>query len=66
LPTLLLPFGNRLLLVRGQLVVRIGFRPQALNGIHDICLLRQDRIAQLLRPPQLVAHHGQNTRRGRQ
>jgi hypothetical protein len=65
LPTLLLPFGNRLLLVRAQLVVRIGFRPQALNGVHDIRLLREDRIAQLLRPTELVTHHSQNIRRGR-
>jgi hypothetical protein len=57
LPTLLLPLGHRLLLARGQLVVGIGFRAQALNGIHDICLLREDRIAQLLRPTKLLAHH---------
>ena len=59
---LLLSYRNLLLLGRGQLVVGLGSRPQTLHRIHDIRLLRENGIAQLLRPVELFAHHRQHAR----
>src|SRR5262249_9041968 len=56
--------GDRLLLCRLELVVRIGPGAQPLNGVHHIGLLCQHGIAELLRPVELAAHHGENARRG--
>jgi hypothetical protein len=46
-----------LLFGRSQLVVGLSFSAQALDGIHDIRLLGDDRITELLRPIKLAAHH---------
>src|SRR5262245_13653155 len=63
---LLLADHDLLFLGRCQLVVRLSLRAQALHGIHDIGLLGQHRIAELLRPIELRAHHVEDGRRRRQ
>src|SRR5262249_33278320 len=48
-----------LLFVALQLVIRLRFGTQALDRIHDVGLLSEHRIAELLRPVELVVHHGE-------
>src|SRR5262245_57728255 len=60
---LLLADHDLLLLGRGQLVVGVRLRAQPLNRIHDVRLLRQHGVAELLRPVELRAHHGEHRRR---
>ena len=52
-----------LLLVRGQHIVRLRPLPEALDSVHDVRLLRQHCVSELLRPIELIAHHLQH--RGR-
>ena len=63
---LLLFLCDLLLLGRRQLVVGIGLRAQPLDGVHHVRLLGQDRVAELLRPVKLRAHHCEDIRRGNQ
>ena len=58
--------GHRLLAGRLQLVVGLRLHTQALDRIHDVGLLRQHRVAELLRPVELVAHHVEHVGRGRE
>ena len=51
-----------LLLGRCQLVVGLRLGAQTLDGIHHVRLLGHDRIAELLRPIELGAHHRQHVR----
>ena len=64
LATLLLD-RDRLLLGRRQLVVGLRLRAQPLDRVHDVRLLRQHRVAELLRPIELRAHHREHVRRRR-
>jgi hypothetical protein len=63
LPILFLPNRDCLLIGRCQLVVRLSLRAQTLDRIHHVGLLRQKRIAELLRPIELTAHHREHGRR---
>jgi len=40
----------------------LGPRAQALDGIHQVLLLAQEGVAELLRPVELVIHHGEHLR----
>ena len=51
------------MLGRLQLVVCVRLGAQPLNGVHHIGLLREHGIAELLRPVELAAHHGEHARR---
>ena len=54
---------NLLLLGRGELAVRFGLCAQALDRVHHVRLLRQHRIAELLRPIEILVHHVEHGRR---
>jgi hypothetical protein len=49
-----------LLFVRHQLVVGNSLRSQALDRVHYVRLLRQNSVAQLLGPIELLAHQREN------
>ena len=53
-----------LLFRRLELVGCLRSRAQPLDRVHHVGLLRQHRIAELLRPVELVAHHAQHGRHG--
>ena len=53
---------DRLLLGGLQLAVVPGTGPQPLDRVHDIGLLRQHGVAELLRPIELLRHHRQHGR----
>lgn len=53
---------DRLLFCRFQISRCLGLGAQALNGIHHRLLVRQKRIAQLLRHVDFFAHHRQHLR----
>ena len=53
---------NHLLLGRLQIAGSISFGTQRLHGIHDIVLLSQKGITELLRPVELFIHLLQNLR----
>ena len=54
---------DRLLLAALQVarVLRLG--SQTLHGVHDVLLLREEGVAQLLRPVELLVHHRQHVRK---
>ena len=62
LPVLVLPDCDDLLLGRHELLSVIGLGTHPLHCIHDVLLLGQERLAEFLRPVELVAHHLQNRR----
>jgi hypothetical protein len=54
-----LPLDFNLLLLRCfQVALSLGLGAQLLDGVHDIRLLSQESITQVLSPVQLLAHHG--------
>ena len=62
LPVVLGLDGDRLLLGGLELAVVAGLGPQPLDRVHDIRLLRQHGVAELLRPIELLRHHRQHVR----
>ena len=66
LPVLDLLHRDFLFLGRLQLVVRLRLGAQALDGVHHIGLLGDNRIAELLRPVKLRTHQLQHVRRRHQ
>ena len=60
----LLGLDRNLLLLGGlQLLRRLSPGAQPLDRIHNVRLLRQHRVAKLLRPGQFRAHHAEHRRR---
>ena len=53
---------DALLLVALQISRRLCTRPQRLDRLHDLLLVGEESIANLLRPVELVVHHGQHLR----
>ena len=66
LPAALLLRRHGLLAGRLQLVVGLRLGTKPLDGVHDVGLLRQHRVAELLRPVELVAHHVEHVGRRRE
>ena len=52
------------LLLLGRLQVAFGLRlgAQALHGVHHVLLLREERVAELLGPVELLVHHREHLR----
>ena len=59
-------YSDGLLFGRLQLVVGLSLGAQALDRVHHIGLLGNNRIAELLRPIEFRTHHLQHVRRGDQ
>ena len=55
-------FRHHLLRARFQLAVGVGARTQPLHRVHHVLFLRQERVAEILRPIELVVHQLQRLR----
>ena len=54
------------LLARAEVAGRLGAPAQTLHRVHDVGLLREESLAQPLRPVELLVHHGEDLRERRQ
>ncbi len=54
---------NNLLLRRLEVARSLSFCAKTLDGVHDIFLLREEGIAQLLCPVEFLAHHVEDLRK---